>query len=185
VEVKFPAKDDSHEDAFFQINNFDIVVSLGHERGVVNEETVKFFERELQKIVQSYSASLMKKHFSFLFNFVDKYAKRGTDEKEPLKITAAPNCTAESVEKIMRAFAENDHWKNILKIIDKEMKTKIANYERGLMIFQKLLALIFEYYSCFNDMVLIHFKDLRSSSYFIPKSEISYAMKNLTFYTEK
>jgi hypothetical protein len=186
AEVKFTDKQQPHEESFFLINNYDVLVSIGHERGVATEEVVKLFEREIQKIVQSYSTSLLKKHFSFLFNFVDKYATRDEkDTNQSLKIVNTPTCTAVSVEKIMKEFSEGDHWKKILEHIDKEIKTKIANYDRGLLIFQKLLTLIFEYYSCFNDIIQMHFKEVRSSSYFIPKSEISYAMKNLTFFTEE
>lgn len=183
---------DVEGEAFFIINNYDVIVSIANERGVVSEETI-FFEREIQKVVQTYADGLLQKHFSFLCTFIKKYAKRGDEKDEksssnnqqPLKITGTPTCSADSVEKILKSFAEGEYWKKVLEVVDKEIKTKIANYERGMLIFQKLLSLIFEYYSCLIDIVQLHFKDLRSNQYFLPKSEISYAMKNLTFYADK
>jgi len=132
----------------FLVNNYDLVLSIFHERHLPRTATAGF-EQLLRDQVQLFVENQLQRHFPDLVNFVknteplvahiDENAARGTAQGPP------PDVDVQRMEHVVRVFAQN--WKRETERINQYVMTSFSNFSNGTDIMQQVLMQMLLYYT--------------------------------------
>jgi len=160
----------------FLINNYALINTLIKEHNVISADT-EHLEKLLDTESEKYAEGQLIKYFSRLLTFVRAH----TVKDKAGKITPTqPTCAPQTIEEILRSFTENNYWKKSIENIHETIMENFPNFLNGRTIFMKLLTSLFFHYSMLSEIITQYYKDLRSSKYYIPISDLRYLIKELT-----
>jgi len=160
----------------FLINNYALINALVKEHNVASADT-EHLEKLLDTEAEKYGEGQLIKYFSKLLTFVRAHSVK---DKAGKVTPTQPTCEPKSVEEILRSFTENNYWKTSIENIHQTIMENFPDFLNGRTIFMKLLTSLFFHYSLLSDIITQYFKDLRSSKYYIPISDLRYKIKELT-----
>ncbi|GAM22114.1 hypothetical protein SAMD00019534_052890 [Acytostelium subglobosum LB1] len=86
-----------------------------------------------------------------------------------------PDLNKETQEAILKDFYSN--WRTGIEEMNVIVTQLFPNFKNGTKIFQIILDRLFNSYKSFGHIVIKSFKQLKSSQYFIPETEMSYEIK--------
>lgn len=140
--------DSSEAGLVFLVNNYDLVLSIFHERHLPRTATAGF-EQLLREQVQLFVENQLQRHFPDLVTFVknteplvadiDETAARGTGQGPP------PGVDVQRMEQVVRVFASS--WKRETERIHQYVMTSFSNFSNGTDILKQVLTQLLLYYT--------------------------------------
>lgn len=134
----------------FLVNNYDLVLTVFHERHLPRSATAGF-EELLREQVQQFVESQLRRHFPDLVAFVlgaepfvadiDESAARG--QKAPQG--PPPGVDVQRMEQVVRVFAQT--WKRETERIHQYVMTSFTNFSNGMEILKQVLTQLLLYYT--------------------------------------
>lgn len=136
------------ESSVFLVNNYDLVLTVFHERHLPRNAT-QGFEDLLRDQVQKFVESQVLRHFPDLVTFVkntepvvqniDENAARAQGQQGP-----PPGVDVQRLELVVKTFAAN--WKKETDRIYQYLKFAFTNFSNGKMILERVLTQMLLYY---------------------------------------
>mmetsp|Transcript_20438 Transcript_20438/g.34213 ORF Transcript_20438/g.34213 Transcript_20438/m.34213 type:complete len:714 (-) Transcript_20438:96-2237(-) len=139
----------------FFINNFDMILSVFQERGVMCEE-VQRFEDLLMQQRELFAEEEIRNSFAELVSFVKETEKLLAEHAEQGGGAATTSSSSISVdearvEALARDFGSN--WRAGIQQINDDVLAYFANFRNGMEILKQVLTQLLLYYTRFQDII--------------------------------
>jgi hypothetical protein len=139
------------EQRVYLINNFDQVLSIFQERGLLSEE-VQCFETFLMQQRELFAEEEIKTFFPRLVSFVLQTEQVYTDAvasgtSEPMRMSIDER----ACEALVRDFSAN--WRAGIQQINDDVLKYFANFRNGMEILKQVLTQLLLYYTRFQDLI--------------------------------
>jgi len=141
--AEFP---DHKDQLIFQINNYDMMLSVMLERTKEDCRESESFKDLLNARILEYVEEVLSPHFGGMMAFVkdcEKYLERG--QMDHLKNEAA------KVNSLVKSF--NGGWKRAMDEINADIMTTFTNFKNGTNILQAALTQLIQYYHRFQKIL--------------------------------
>lgn len=144
------AKLDSQDSGLvFLVNNYDLVLTVFHERHLPRTATSRF-EELLREQVQLFVESQLMRHFPDLVVFVKNTEPSVADIDETAPRAGAatgppPGVDVQKMEHVVKSFAHN--WKRETERIHQHVMTSFTNFTNGTEILKQVLMQLVLYYT--------------------------------------
>jgi len=133
----------------FLVNNYDLVLTVFHERHLPRSATANF-EDLLNQHVQKFVEAQLMRHYPDLVTFVkitepavaniDEGSARVREQKEP-----PPGVDVKRMEQVVRHFSQN--WKSAMDKIHQYVMVSFTNFSNGMEILKQVLTQLLLYYT--------------------------------------
>jgi len=133
----------------FLVNNYDLVLTVFHERHLPRSATAAF-EDLLREQVALFVESQLMRHYPELITFVkntepavadvDETAARSSGSQGP-----PPGVDVQKMEQVVRQFAQN--WKSSMDRIHQYVMVSFTNFSNGMEILKQVLTQLLLYYT--------------------------------------
>jgi len=174
-------KHDKKDRAIFLINNYDLILSILHERAEGALEVAYFTGLQQQCIDQFVNDQLSQFNYYYtIISFVRDIgplvdAATAQDSMTTFDDIKHPKFSQDVVEALLKEFSMN--WRSGINTINATVTKLFPNFKTGMALFQKIFETIFSYYKQFSNIIMRCFKQLRSSRYFVSETEILHEMR--------
>eukprot|EP01128_Nolandella_sp_AFSM9_P007406 TRINITY_DN4049_c0_g1_i1.p1 TRINITY_DN4049_c0_g1~~TRINITY_DN4049_c0_g1_i1.p1 ORF type:complete len:861 (+),score=164.43 TRINITY_DN4049_c0_g1_i1:44-2626(+) len=164
----------------FLINNYDLIVSLSVLKQVSSPST-EHFHQLLEKESNVYAEGQFNGYFQKLRKYLQSNTTEETETQTRRILTPAKsgNDGAEEVDEILRLFTQNDYWKESALSVASDIKSQFSNFTNGMGIYSNFLEKVFVSYDLLLDIINKHFKLLKDSQHYLPRTELKYAIRSL------
>lgn len=141
--------DSSEAGLVFLVNNYDLVLSIFHERHLPRTATGGF-EQLLREQVQLFVENQLGRHFPDLVSFVKSTEPLVADIDETAARGGAaqglpPGVDVQRMEQVVRVFAQS--WKRETERIHQYVMTSFSNFSNGTDILKQVLTQLLLYYT--------------------------------------
>jgi hypothetical protein len=79
------------------------------------------------------------------------------------------------VKSVLKDFSKT--WKKTIDELNSATIHNYANYKRGMIVMQKINTYVLNYYKALVEIIKAYYKDLLTSNYYVPETEITYEMR--------
>eukprot|EP01136_Pigoraptor_vietnamica_P026922 Opistho-1_new@82540 len=141
--AEFPAR---KEQLIFLINNYDIILSVLHERTTGDAKETEMFQAVLNARTQEYVEEELAPYFGGMIGFVKEW--------EPLVEKSKADQAKfdqRKLEQIVRNFASD--WKKAIDAINGDITRSFDNFNNGTTIRQAVLTQLIVYYQRFQNLM--------------------------------
>jgi hypothetical protein len=168
----------------FLMNNYDLILGLLQRKGLSSVDSLQF-----QKLLDLRSADFVREEFEASFGKLVNFAKNNSakvaenlPENTKLNIKEGKifwknisRKKTEDVEVLLKEFQHN--WKPEVERIHLAWSKQFSNYELAMRFFSKLMQDLLDAYTVLVAIIKKYFKNLRTSKFFVPETEVSFEMK--------
>jgi len=154
----------------FLMNNYDLVLTVMTEKSLSSVDSQQF-QKLLDTKTTDYASDEINKSFGRLIAFVKTYEQAEANNEEKI------NAREEEVESLLKEFQSS--WKIELEKINNNIMKQFSNFKRGMAVFEKIMEQLLDSYTKLVKIIKKYFKNLRTSKFFTPETEITYEMKRL------
>jgi len=129
----------------FQINNYDLILSVLNERVTTETNDKCFFEDLLKSKTSAFVEELIKAHFSSVIQFLNEYdALLSQDQTQLLSKYAG------KVSQVVSSF--NKNWQHSIRLIKDETQS-FTSFKNGAYVFSKVIEHIYCIYERLSKVV--------------------------------
>jgi hypothetical protein len=159
------------EQLIFTLNNYDLIVQTTRDRNVTSEDVEKF-EKSLSLIEEE----LVRLQLTKLFGSLTNYIRANTIEESDGRLRIVqPKDKIDVVKSVLKDFSKT--WKKTIDELNSATIHNYANYKRGMIVMQKINTYVLNYYKALVEIIKAYYKDLLTSNYYVPETEITYEMR--------
>eukprot|EP01038_Epipyxis_sp_PR26KG_P011064 gene11064-14850_t len=130
----------------FFINNYDQILSVFQERGILSEEVQKFDDLLMQQR-EYFAEEEIRNYFPKLIGYVLQTEKLINDSPSEAKASIEEAV----VESLVREFASN--WRTGIQQVNDDVLSYFANFRNGMEILKQVLTQLLLYYTRFQDII--------------------------------
>jgi len=135
----------------FLVNNYDLVLTVFHERHLPRSATVAF-EDLLREQGALFVESQLMKHYPELVKFVKAAEPAVADLDENRSGQAPPGVDVVKMEQVVKQFAQ--HWKGEMDRIHKYVMHSFTNFSNGMEILKQVFTQLLLYYTRLQQVIL-------------------------------
>lgn len=79
------------------------------------------------------------------------------------------------VKSVLKDFSKT--WKKTVDDLYSSTVHNFANFKRGMVVMQKINTIALNYYKALVEIMKAYYKDLLTSNYYVPETDITYKMR--------